>query len=592
MADIPKMQIVRCPKCRNILSEPVDCSVYKCGGCGAVLKGNKKGHGSVGLSEKGDVESDHAKSGNYLGRILIRRGQQEHESQTAHAAGSNETREEMEAHMESIKVLTTIITISEGGHETTSLSFCEFSSFKDTTTDSSLSEAEEIDYDKWKLEEIPQDYSFSDTARILKLREGSSGMLSDQVFEADIPSIEQQKDKQSSIAKADNPITTTAALLPRTDTPKARAPLEVETICKEEVENQISSFEMLKVSTVSQLMRLPTNLNILKIEGCGSLEALPDDLLAGTTTLKELCLISCAYLSSFPYPGSLTTLYIHKCRRFEFLPSLESRKKLAFLQNLCIGSSCDSLTILTLDLFPKLKILSKWDCPNLQSVNVTREFKGDLPSLESLEIRDCPRLRSLPDGGLYTPNLESILISNCKNLNALPDAMNFLTSLKTLFLHRCRNVESLPLGGLPSSLIVLSIAYCDKLIPQGDWGLSSLESLHRFELEGGCMSMESFPDEFLLPCNVNSLHISTLQSLKKLNHKGFQHLNALQTLEIHGCDVLQSLPDQGLPSSLSNLCVQECSLLTPRLKPKRGQEWHKVAHIPCIQIDHQLLSGH
>ncbi|MED6216701.1 hypothetical protein PIB30_010141 [Stylosanthes scabra] len=77
MADIPKIQIVRCPKCRKMLPEPVDCSVYKGGGCGAVLKGKKKGHGSVGLSEKGDVESDHAKSGNYLGRILIRRVQQD-----------------------------------------------------------------------------------------------------------------------------------------------------------------------------------------------------------------------------------------------------------------------------------------------------------------------------------------------------------------------------------------------------------------------------------------------------------------------------------------------------------------------------------
>ncbi|QHO55893.1 putative disease resistance protein At3g14460 [Arachis hypogaea] len=416
----------------------------------------------------------------------------------------------------------------------------------------------------------PLGSSSSDTTWTPKLEETSSSMLSHQV-EADIPKITQ------------------ASTLPLTDTPTT---VKEETFQKEDLDDGRSSFEIFKVSTVSQLKSLPLKLHTLKIEGCESLEALPDDLLGGITTLRELYLISCSSLRSLPSLGFVATLYIRNCRRLEDLSSLESRKQLDFLQHLFIGSSCNSLTTLTLDLLLELKILCVWDCPNLQSVNVTRDFKGDLASLESLEIRDCPRLRSFPDGGLHATNLESIFISNCKNLNKLPDAMNSLISLKTLFLHTCPEIESLPRGGLPPSLIVLSIAYCDKLIPQKDWRLDSLESLNRFELEGGCMGMDSFPEDNLLPCNINSLRISTMQSLKKLNHKGFQHLNALQTLEIHGCDVLQSLPDEGIPSSLSNLCVQECPLLTPRLKPKRGKEWHKVAHIPHIQIDYQLLSAH
>ncbi|XLU48324.1 hypothetical protein S245_043138 [Arachis hypogaea] len=463
---------------------------------------------------------------------------------------------------------------SQGSRETTSISYSDFSSFKDTVTLDSSSEIEETESKGSRLPLAP--LLSSDTT------EAFSGMHNQ--VEADIiPKTKQKKDTQSSFGKADIPIT------PQADDD---LPVKVENLVTEDLDELRSSFETLKVSTVPQLKSLSSNLHSLKIEGCESLEALPDDLLAGTTALKELYLISCCSLKSFPYPAaSLTTLYMRNCRRMRFLPSSESRKKLASLEHLFIGSSCDSLTTLTLDSFCKLKILCIWDCHNLQSVNVTREFKGDLASLESLEIRDCPRLRFLPDGALHTPNLESILISNCKNLNALPSGMNFLTSLKTLFLNRCPAIESLPLGGLPSSLIVLSIAYCDKLIPQEDWGLCSLESLRRFELEGGCMGMESFPNE-KLPCNINSLRISTLNSLKKLNHKGLQHLNVLHTLEIHGCDILRSLPDQGLPSSLINLCVQECPLLTPRLIPKRGKEWHKVAHIPNIQIDHQIVSAY
>ncbi|CAN1306787.1 Protein ENHANCED DISEASE RESISTANCE 4 [Linum perenne] len=38
MADGSKARLVRCPKCRNLLTELPDFSVYQCGGCGAVLR--------------------------------------------------------------------------------------------------------------------------------------------------------------------------------------------------------------------------------------------------------------------------------------------------------------------------------------------------------------------------------------------------------------------------------------------------------------------------------------------------------------------------------------------------------------------------
>ncbi|XLR15188.1 hypothetical protein S83_043126 [Arachis hypogaea] len=81
-------------------------------------------------------------------------------------------------------------------------------------------------------------------------------------------------------------------------------------------------------------------------------------------------------------------------------------------------------------------------------------------------------------------------------------------------------------------------------------------------------------------------HIEVSQEAKL---QRFQYLNALHTLEIHCCDVLYSLPDEELPSTLNQLRVQECPLLTLRLKPNSGKEWHKVARIPHIQIDHQIL---
>ncbi|XP_058785909.1 putative disease resistance protein At3g14460 [Vicia villosa] len=448
------------------------------------------------------------------------------------------------------------VVISEQLQEITPLSYSGFTSNK-FTVGSSLREIEEIAHEErmeteFKPNRLPPNSASFDAIRIPK---------------------PQQTDPQSSLAKATIPKTAQADDRPSQD-----------------IDDERLSFEILKVTTVSQLKLLPPNLLSLKIEGCGLLEVLPNDLLGGLPVLQELYLINCSSLRSFPYPNSLETLYVRNCRALKLVVSSESRNKLSFLQHLFIGNSSDSLTIFNLNLFPKLKILCIWDCPNLLSFVLGGEFSGDLASLESIEIRDCTGLRSFPDEGLNAPNLSSMFLSNSNNLTRLPNSMNSLTSLKSLYLHRCPLIESLPFGGLPSSLTLLSISYCDKLTQQKNWGLKNLESLTHFEVEGGCIGMESFPDENMLPVSIMSLRISSLKCLRKLDYNGFQHMNALHTLEINCCDILRSLPEQGFPSSLDHLSILECPLLIPRLKPKIGKEWHKVACIPHIQIDGLCLS--
>lgn len=45
MAEItPKLRLVLCPKCENILPELADYSLYQCGGCGTVLGGKLISH--------------------------------------------------------------------------------------------------------------------------------------------------------------------------------------------------------------------------------------------------------------------------------------------------------------------------------------------------------------------------------------------------------------------------------------------------------------------------------------------------------------------------------------------------------------------
>ncbi|BFG22121.1 hypothetical protein CerSpe_083950 [Prunus speciosa] len=56
MGDSAKVRLVRCPKCENLLPELADYSVYQCGGCGAVLRANKKRQEGDTLSMKSDEE--------------------------------------------------------------------------------------------------------------------------------------------------------------------------------------------------------------------------------------------------------------------------------------------------------------------------------------------------------------------------------------------------------------------------------------------------------------------------------------------------------------------------------------------------------
>ncbi|XP_057453620.1 putative disease resistance protein At3g14460 [Lotus japonicus] len=331
-------------------------------------------------------------------------------------------------------------------------------------------------------------------------------------------------------------------------------------------------FESLKVSNVLQLVNLPSSL-----------------LMNKCTNLAELYIIGCFSLKNLTeqwYPSSLRTLYLHKCRKLEFL--LPFTCNFEFLEHLFIGSSCESMKSLTLNLFPKLKLLCIWDCPNLESLTIEESQSNNL-SLESLDIRGCSNLVSFPAKGLLSPCLRSLSVSNCENLRSLPNYMNSLTSLQSVILNRCPELESLPEGGLPSCLKLLSIGFCDKLIPQKEWNLKSLHCLHRFEIESGCMGMKSFPEKDLFPINLNSLYISKLPSLEVLDYRGLQQLTALESLEINYCEKLSSLPEV-LPSSLTFLGIKESPMLTQKLLNPVGADWFKIAHISNIKINDSVFS--
>ncbi|CAL5384403.1 unnamed protein product [Camellia sinensis] len=317
--------------------------------------------------------------------------------------------------------------------------------------------------------------------------------------------------------------------------------------------------------------RLPPMLTDLTISDCRAIRCLPE---------RVMCLNSC-----------LKRLYVHACPKLVFPLSEEMENCYTSLESL-LFLTCDSLPSLPLELFPKLQSLTIEDSGNFETLLTLNKLGfQNFASLELLYLDGCSNMESFSQQVVIAPNLKTFELRNCKKLKSLPDRMHSLTSLQSLMIGNCPGIESFPEGSLPSSLHSLQIRNCAKLVARRrEWGLQKLPSLTRLSIAGEYVEdvLESFPEEGLLPSTLVWLEISDLSNLKSLNNRGLQHLGSLKYMRIAECPHLQSLPEEGLPTSLFLLEILECPLLKPRCLREEGQDWHKIARIPLLHTDSEL----
>jgi hypothetical protein len=312
---------------------------------------------------------------------------------------------------------------------------------------------------------------------------------------------------------------------------------------------------------------LPNKLQVLKVGGFDAVDSLAMGIMESSYSLQELEISNCTSLVSL-----------------QALPMLSSLKTL-YLINIY-----DSLSSFPLDLFPNLCDIYIIGLRNLKSLSVPEQCEHDLMA-QQIQIIDCPCFESFPKGGLHAPNLTLLWVWNCECLRSLPDNMQkLLPSLEELQLVHCLTVESFPEGGLPSNLKSLSIVDCDNLIAgRMGWGLQKLPFLKNLFICGEKGDVESFPDVGLLPTNLTVLQIKNFPNMKYLDKREFQHLTALEELQISNCPMLKYMPDEGLPVSISVLLMDNCPLLKKQCHKKKGKEWLKIAHVHLIMIDDELI---
>ncbi|XP_034703798.1 putative disease resistance protein At3g14460 isoform X2 [Vitis riparia] len=373
------------------------------------------------------------------------------------------------------------------------------------------------------------------------------------------------------------------------------ASLDIRKVCKiPPILHSLASLKNLNIQECESLasfpeMALPPMLERLEIRDCPTLESLPEGMMQNNTTLQYLDTYSCGSLRSLP---TLKTLSIQRCEKLELaLQEDMTHNHYASLTNLNIWSTGDSFTSFPLASFTKLEYLRIINCGNLESLYIPDGLHHvDLTSLQSLFIFGCSNLVSFPQGGLPTPNLTSLWITSCKKLKSLPQGMHSLTSLESLTIEDCPEIDSFPIGGLPTNLSDLEIRNCNKLMAcRMEWRLQTLPFLSWLEI-GGLEEerSKSFPEERFLPSTLTYLSIKNFPNLKSLDKKGLEHLTSLEILSINECEKLESLPKQGLPSSLSRLYIGKCPLLEKRCQRDKRKKWPNISHIPCIVITGEM----
>ncbi|KDO38920.1 hypothetical protein CISIN_1g037465mg, partial [Citrus sinensis] len=278
---------------------------------------------------------------------------------------------------------------------------------------------------------------------------------------------------------------------------------------------------------------------------------------------------------------------------------------------------------------------------NLSGLCIKRlpETLCELYNLQKLDIRWCRNLRELPAGIGKLMNMRSLLNDNTRSLKYMPIGISKLTSLRTLG-------KFVVGGGVDGSSTcrLESLKNLQLLRECGIEGLgnvSHLDEAERLQLYNQqnllCLHLEfgrvvdgedeerrrkKEKDEQLLkalqpPVNVEELWIVYYGG--NIFPKWLTSLTNLRNLYLSSCFNCEHLPPLGkLPlekltlynlksvkrvgneflgieesseddpssssSSSSELSIEGCPLLENRYREGKGEDWHKISHIPHIQM--------
>ncbi|KAL3497623.1 hypothetical protein ACH5RR_040355 [Cinchona calisaya] len=293
----------------------------------------------------------------------------------------------------------------------------------------------------------------------------------------------------------------------------------------------------------------------------------------------------------------LEKLYLCNLPELELLPNLGDLK---CLRTLTI-EDCKNLTRLPIskELVSLEKLVISW-CPNLSSLfsEDSDEALRGFGSIESIDLTDCANLVGVPKIHSLL-SLCQLTIIRCDGVLASWTRLETLTSLEDLVIYGSprfwpsdlqdlTRLTSLKIGGRYHQDDDEPLDYFpwhDSKSGSGTSGSNNniqpcFVSLTSLELSGR-RNLKSLPEPIQYISALRDLTIKKFEDLEALP-EWLGKIPCLENLTISTCSNLKQLPNL---TNLQQLSIWNCPLLKQRCAKDNDAEWHKIAHIPEINID-------
>ncbi|XP_012830413.1 PREDICTED: putative disease resistance protein RGA4 [Erythranthe guttata] len=306
----------------------------------------------------------------------------------------------------------------------------------------------------------------------------------------------------------------------------------------------------MSISNCDNCLHLPplgelSHLKLLSLENLALVEYIVEDQSGNRlTSVQQFPSLEKLYLTTLPKMKGLLKEQV----------TMGSAKVFPNLKELNIRDS--SLSKLGLDALNGLSMDFKENTTTCMTVET-------LQSLSNLKKLVFKKACDLPEQGLRAlKSVTHLTIEECDTLRCLPEGwLRHLTSLEELVIWSCRELEELPEEGIKH--------------------LHNLKKVVLYDLP----KMVCVPKALNhLSSSLQSIHIDALPGLSSLPD-WLGDMTSLQSLRIFMCRKPASLPAsiQGM-TNLEYLEVYGCPELKRRCEREKGDDWHKIAHIPCLEI--------